>query len=75
MKIEEGFSDCETRAPQKTLRSASLALRRDGIKTMEQLQEIYRDHPENLRNIRGIGPKSMAVIGEVLSSCKPRITD
>ena len=52
------------------LQRTSLALRRGGVQTTEQLQALYLVHPEKLEKLRDIGPKRMELIRQVLLFCR-----
>lgn len=60
MVVKEYFIACEEWMPEKKteLRRISLALRREGILTMEDLCARQRAAPEEIVKIRGIGEKS-----------------
>ena len=48
----------------------TLALRRGGVSTLEQLKELYQSVPQKLASMRDIGPQRMALIGEILQACE-----
>ena len=60
MVVKDYFIACEERLSEKKseLRRISLALRREGILTMEDLCARQRATPEEIIKIRGIGEKS-----------------
>ena len=60
MVLKDCFIAYEEWVPEKKaeLRRISLALRREGILTMEDLCAIQRASPEEIIKIRGIGEKS-----------------
>lgn len=68
MNIYEYFIYCEKRMPKKItpLRRTSFALRRARVDTMEKLCEMKREQPEKLALVRDVGPKSLAIIDEVI---------
>ena len=69
MKLEEAAAQFGTTVPEKcpALRRIHLALRRGKIKTLEQLEEIYGKNPADLLSLRGIGPRSLELIRELLT--------
>lgn len=69
MVVNEYFIACEEVFPKKKaeLRRVSLALRREGILTMEDLCAMQRASPEEIIKIRGIGEKSALLIAELCS--------
>ena len=65
MCLKDIFNAYAVRSPDKRtiIHKTSLALRRGGITTMEQLQELS---PETLSQMRDIGPKRMMLIRDIL---------
>ena len=61
------FAACEQAFPAQRaqLRRLSLALRRGGVDTMEQLCALQRAGPKGLLAIRSIGEKSLPLIAAV----------
>ncbi|MEG1577978.1 MAG: hypothetical protein RR336_04355 [Oscillospiraceae bacterium] len=67
MEIKEYFILCEEQMPQRCteLRRTSFALRRNGVDTMEELCRLWHDDANQLAQLRDIGAKSFALIGEI----------
>ncbi len=67
MVVKEYFIACEVWFPERKaeLRRISLALRREGILTMEDLCARQRASPEQMTKIRDIGEKSAQLIAEL----------
>lgn len=67
MEIKEYFKMCENNLPGKStlLRRSCLALRRNGLETMEELCRLRLRSPELLDNLRGIGPKTASLIFQI----------
>lgn len=68
MEIHKAIMGYEAQMPRHrgTLSRISLSLRRTNVGTVAQLRELYQTNPDALMNIRGIGVRSMTVIGEML---------
>lgn len=68
MNLREAFAEYRARAPQaaRQIESALLPLRRAGVDTLDQLRELYQDHPDKLKKLRGIGPCRMSMICDLL---------
>lgn len=69
MRIKDASERYCACVPEKcpALRRITLALEREKIRTLEQLGRIYRQNPGTLLTLRGIGPRSAALIGELLA--------
>lgn len=69
MNIKDAAEKFSTCVPEKgpALRRITLALEREKIRTLEQLDAVYRRNPETLLSLRGIGPRSMTLIGELIA--------
>lgn len=67
MVVKDYFIACEERLPERKaeLRRISLALRREGILTMEDLCARERASPARMTKIRNIGEKSAQLIAEL----------
>ena len=67
--VKEYFIAYEQQFPDQRseLRRISLALRRNGIETMPELYQMYRDNRKQLLQIRSIGEKSVRLIGKLCS--------
>ena len=67
--VKEYFIAYEQQFPEQRseLRRISLALRRNGIETMPELYQMYRDNRKQLLQIRSIGEKSVRLIGKLCS--------
>lgn len=65
--VKEYFAACRGAYPEQRaeLQRISLALRREGIHTMDQLCALQRAGPDGLLAIRDIGEKSLALIARV----------
>ena len=75
MDLREVFSNYEAASPSggSNVQSTSLALRRGGINTMEQLRKLSEEEPERVTSLRGIGPRRMALIREILDFWAPPV--
>lgn len=64
MVVKEYFIACEEVFPEKKaeLRRISVALRREGILTMEDLCARQRASPQQMTQIRNVGEKSTQLI-------------
>ena len=67
MEIKNFFTLCEgqTSLKRKELRRASLALRRNGVETMDELCHMMENSPKQLSSLRDVGVKSFELIKEV----------
>lgn len=65
--VKNYFSVCEVRFPGRRaeLRRISLALRREGIGTMEELCLLRQEGGGKLLSVRAIGEKSLALIEQI----------
>lgn len=61
------FARCEEALPRSRteLRRTALALRRNGVETMEELCLLQRQEPKQLAAFRDVGTKSLALIRAV----------
>ena len=68
MELKSFFEGYEKLKPGKRtmLRSTSLALRRNGIDTMEKLAAMYEKNPQALVAVRDIGPGRLRLIGTLV---------
>jgi hypothetical protein len=64
MKIGAYFDQYEQARPEcrSLLHRGSFALRRNGLETMEELCELCRSKPEQLAEVRSIGPQTLPLI-------------
>ena len=67
MVVKDYFIACEERLPERKaeLRRISLALRREGILTLEDLCARQRASSAQMTQIRNIGEKSARLIAEL----------
>lgn len=67
MELKEFFTLCEKQKPLKCtiLRRTSFALRRNGIKTMEELCHLLSHSPEKVAELRDVGVIRLTLIKEV----------
>lgn len=68
MELKSFFEGYERLKPGKRtmLRTTSLALRRNGIDTMEKLISLYEKNPGVLGSFRDIGPGRLRLIGTLV---------
>lgn len=72
MKLGEAAAEFCAAEPERcpSLRRLNLALQRGKVKTLEQLRTLYSERPEDLLSLRGIGPRSLGLIRELLNYCE-----
>ena len=69
MELKAVFDAYAKAVPGKRtlLHSTSLALRRNGVDTIEKLTELYQQDPDSLTAMRDIGPRRLRLIGGLLN--------
>ena len=77
MELKSFFEGYEKLKPGKRtmLRSTSLALRRNGIDTMEKLTALYEQYPKTLEAVRDIGPGRLRLIGTLVRDYEVMVTN